>query len=89
MDVDSIVPVQPSPEAVEKLGELLTQLESTPSNVRLLNQAADLLGTLGLAAEQLQQLDKLSELVMLTEGMSPLVGLINRAMGYLLQYRAR
>lgn len=69
MDVDA--PVQaPNPEEVEQLSELLVQLEETPENVQLLNKAAELMGSLGLATEQLDILDRLSELVMLTAGRS-------------------
>lgn len=55
--------------AVDQLSELLAQLDETPDNVPRLLLAVDLMGDLGLAAEQLDTLDKLSGLVMLSQSM--------------------
>lgn len=65
MDVDTPAAAQPSAEAVDRLSEILAQLEDTPSNVALLHQAVELMGELQLVSEQLSTIDRLSGLVML------------------------
>jgi hypothetical protein len=61
-----------SSAAVDQLSELLAQLDETPDNVPRLLLAVDLMGELGLATEQLDTLDKLSGLVMLSQSRSRL-----------------
>lgn len=75
MDIDSepkqpSAPAMASSEAVDRLSEILAQLEETPENVAVILQAIDLMGQVELIAEQLHTMDRLSSLVILGESMS-------------------
>lgn len=63
--------VDPSPaDPIAELSQILAQLDDSPRNVPYLRKAIDLMATLGLTSEQVDSMDKLSELVMLSESKS-------------------
>lgn len=66
--MDPPKPKQPKADTIEQLSQILVELEEAPDNVPHRLKAIDLMANLDLASEQLDSLEKLSDLIMLNEG---------------------